>query len=216
MNLYESCHILSVTPSDDIQAIRKAYLLAVKKWHPDRFSHSGALKATAEDNIRLINTAYETLKHHLNKKSHTPFRQQKAPYTYPKTDPIKETPFDPTMKEVLIASLIHLLFRPLAFLLEGIQDPSNSRCQKNYGNTPKITRQSRHKRKSFSTILLEVQKRGGLKKHLKRKFYLRKSPYEAYIRRKKGDGKTCIEGVSESSRADPLKRVNKIRGIPPL
>ncbi len=54
--------VLSVTPSADRAAVRRAYHEAARKWHPDRFAGRAPKEAAeAETNMRLVNEAWETL-----------------------------------------------------------------------------------------------------------------------------------------------------------
>lgn len=41
--------------------LKRAYLALVKRWHPDRFAHDPAEQKLAEEKLRAINVAYETL-----------------------------------------------------------------------------------------------------------------------------------------------------------
>lgn len=43
------------------EEIKRAYLALVKRWHPDRFAHDPVEQKFAEDKLRAINVAYETL-----------------------------------------------------------------------------------------------------------------------------------------------------------
>jgi hypothetical protein len=41
--------------------LKRAYLALVKRWHPDQFAHDPEQQRLAEDKLRTINVAYETL-----------------------------------------------------------------------------------------------------------------------------------------------------------
>ena len=45
-------------------AIRKAYKVAAKRWHPDRFGHNEVQRLEAEEHFKLIQVAYRELSEH--------------------------------------------------------------------------------------------------------------------------------------------------------
>jgi hypothetical protein len=45
-------------------AIRKAYKVAAKRWHPDRFGHNEVQRLEAEERFKLIQVAYRELSEH--------------------------------------------------------------------------------------------------------------------------------------------------------
>ena len=45
-------------------AIRKAYKVAAKRWHPDRFEHNEVQRLEAEEHFKLIQVAYRELSEH--------------------------------------------------------------------------------------------------------------------------------------------------------
>jgi len=57
MNSYE---ILGINENADEKQIRNAYLLAVKKYHPDRYKDN-PLKDLAEEKLKQINMAYDEI-----------------------------------------------------------------------------------------------------------------------------------------------------------
>ena len=44
---------------------RRAYRDLVRVWHPDRFAGDPRLRSRAEERVKLLNTAYDTLVRHL-------------------------------------------------------------------------------------------------------------------------------------------------------
>ncbi len=54
--------ILGLPPGASKQEVKRAYLDLVQVWHPDRFAHNPRLQKKAEDNVKRINEAYETLR----------------------------------------------------------------------------------------------------------------------------------------------------------
>jgi DnaJ like chaperone protein len=52
-----------VDPAASFQAVRVAFTTRLKEYHPDRVAHLGQkLQKVAEEEIKHINLAYETLK----------------------------------------------------------------------------------------------------------------------------------------------------------
>ena len=67
----ERCYeILDVDKDSPPEKIKEAYQDVINVWHPDRFSSSPRLKEKAENKVKEINVAYETLQ------SYMPARQQ--------------------------------------------------------------------------------------------------------------------------------------------
>lgn len=80
MNPYE---VLGVTEGASDQEIRKAYLLMVKKYHPDQF-HEKLFQQTAEKKLVEINEAYDRLCHRGNYSGGTKQgKKNAAPITNP-------------------------------------------------------------------------------------------------------------------------------------
>jgi TPR repeat protein len=52
---------LDVEPGADLVSIRQSYHQLVKVWHPDRFGNDKKLQAVANDKLKKINFAYESL-----------------------------------------------------------------------------------------------------------------------------------------------------------
>ena len=59
--LHECCRILEVEPSASVAEIKQSYRDLARVWHPDRFTGDPRLRARAEERLREINGAYETL-----------------------------------------------------------------------------------------------------------------------------------------------------------
>jgi tetratricopeptide (TPR) repeat protein len=57
-----SYRLLDVEPGASAAEIRKAYLLLVNVWHPDRFAHDDALRGRAQEKLQAINLAYEAVR----------------------------------------------------------------------------------------------------------------------------------------------------------
>jgi curved DNA-binding protein CbpA len=55
----DSFHILQVSPDATLQEARSAYMRLVKRWHPDRFADNPRMRESAQEKLKLINSAYE-------------------------------------------------------------------------------------------------------------------------------------------------------------
>lgn len=57
-------HLATLGVSEDCSddALTQAYRDLVKVWHPDRFAHDGRLRLKAEEQLKLINHAYDSLR----------------------------------------------------------------------------------------------------------------------------------------------------------
>ena len=95
-DLDECYRILGLTSGASPGEIRSAYLDLVKVWHPDRFTHDPKLKLKAQDQLRVINAAYERLKSVGPRPSS---RGPNAPRTYPTPPPSPPTPQGHTASE---------------------------------------------------------------------------------------------------------------------
>jgi DnaJ-class molecular chaperone len=62
MDLKRYFEILELSPDASIDELNQAYRDLVNIWHPDRFAHNPRLKEKAEEKLKALNQAYETLK----------------------------------------------------------------------------------------------------------------------------------------------------------
>jgi curved DNA-binding protein CbpA len=62
MDIQRSLKILEIDRTASIDDVNQAYKDIVSVWHPDRFTHNPRLKRKAEEKIKDVNIAYETLK----------------------------------------------------------------------------------------------------------------------------------------------------------
>jgi curved DNA-binding protein CbpA len=62
MDIQRALKILEIDRTASIDDVNKAYKDIVSVWHPDRFTHNPRLKRKAEEKIKDVNIAYETLK----------------------------------------------------------------------------------------------------------------------------------------------------------
>ena len=61
MDFQRCCDVLDLTPPVAMADLKEAYKDLVQVWHPDRFAHNPRLRLRAEEKIKAINLAYETL-----------------------------------------------------------------------------------------------------------------------------------------------------------
>lgn len=62
MRLDDCYRLLEVDPRATDEELRRAHLDLTKVWHPDRFGHDLALRRKAEEKLKAINEAYETIR----------------------------------------------------------------------------------------------------------------------------------------------------------
>ena len=53
--------ILELSPDASLHDVRQAYKDLVNVWHPDRFAHNPRLREKAENKLKDINAAYDTI-----------------------------------------------------------------------------------------------------------------------------------------------------------
>lgn len=62
MRLEDAYRLLDIDPRASEEEIRRAYRDLTKVWHPDRFGHDEALRRKAEEKLKRINEAWETIR----------------------------------------------------------------------------------------------------------------------------------------------------------
>ncbi len=77
MDIRHCFDILELDRDATIYEAKQAYKDLVNIWHPDRFSNNPRLKQKAEERLKEINQAYETVKSLLS--SRKPLKPEKAP-----------------------------------------------------------------------------------------------------------------------------------------
>lgn len=61
MNARQATEVLGLSENASPAQRKQAYLALVKRWHPDQFAHDPGQQRIAEEKLRAINVAYETL-----------------------------------------------------------------------------------------------------------------------------------------------------------
>ncbi|WP_028324719.1 DnaJ domain-containing protein [Desulfatirhabdium butyrativorans] len=97
MDIEKAFQLLQVPRGASPEAIKAAYRDMVRVWHPDRFAYNEHMRLKAEAQIRLINAAYETLKHATPTPSSDPSPEQ---------PPVAESDLPPVSRENIRASLV--------------------------------------------------------------------------------------------------------------
>jgi DnaJ domain len=77
MTTEECFQTLGIGSGASHEEIRRAYLDLAKVWHPDRFESDPHLRSLAEEHLRCINEAYQTLQHPQGR-AHQPNRGNSA------------------------------------------------------------------------------------------------------------------------------------------
>lgn len=77
MTRLDDCYrLLEVSPGATDEEIRRAHHDLTKVWHPDRFGHDAALRRKAEEKLKAINAAWETIR--ASRESFRPERDAEA------------------------------------------------------------------------------------------------------------------------------------------
>lgn len=61
MRLDECYRLLDLDPSSSDEEIKRAHRDLTKVWHPDRFGNDTSLRRKAEEKLKAINEAHETI-----------------------------------------------------------------------------------------------------------------------------------------------------------
>ena len=78
MDIRRCFDILELARDATIDEAKQAYKDLVNIWHPDRFPNNPRLKQKAEERLKEVNEAYETVKSFLSSKK--PLEPEKAPH----------------------------------------------------------------------------------------------------------------------------------------
>jgi curved DNA-binding protein CbpA len=85
MDIKKCFEILELNPDASVDEAKQAYKDIVNVWHPDRFSHNSRLKEKAEEKLKEINVAYDTVNSFLSSKKGLRPRPDQAPPVNPET-----------------------------------------------------------------------------------------------------------------------------------
>lgn len=64
MRIEDAYRILEIAPEASAEELKSAHRDLTKVWHPDRFANDPAMQRRAEEKLKAINEAYETLRAH--------------------------------------------------------------------------------------------------------------------------------------------------------
>ena len=78
MDIKQSFEILELDRGASTDEIKQSYKDIVTVWHPDRFSNNPRLKQKAEEKLKEVNVAYDTLKSYLSSEQRMEPEQEKA------------------------------------------------------------------------------------------------------------------------------------------
>ena len=93
MDIKQSFEILELDRGASTDEIKQSYKDIVTVWHPDRFPNNPRLKQKAEEKLKEVNVAYDTLKSYLSSEQRMEPKQEKAQpdaAPYDKTEAVVE------------------------------------------------------------------------------------------------------------------------------
>ena len=93
MDIKQSFEILELERGASTDEIKQSYKDIVTVWHPDRFPNNSRLKQKAEEKLKEVNVAYDTLKSYLSSEQRMEPKQEKAQpdaAAYDKTEAVVE------------------------------------------------------------------------------------------------------------------------------
>lgn len=79
MRLNDAYRLLDTDPSASDDEIKRIHRDLMKVWHPDRFGSDAALRQKAEEKLKAINEAYETIRASREGRSRR-YGEEEAPY----------------------------------------------------------------------------------------------------------------------------------------
>jgi len=78
MDIEQSFEILELDSGASTDEIKQSYKDIVAVWHPDRFYNNPLLKQKAEEKLKEVNVAYDTLKSYLSSEQRMEPKQKNA------------------------------------------------------------------------------------------------------------------------------------------
>ncbi|MGI0494213.1 J domain-containing protein [Alkalinema pantanalense CENA528] len=96
MNIRQCYEVLELNPPVSHDDLKQAYKDLVQVWHPDRFSHNPRLRQKAEEKLKQINVAYESLEHLLTQQAITQQAYSQRPSSQPTRSPHSQSPHSRT------------------------------------------------------------------------------------------------------------------------
>jgi curved DNA-binding protein CbpA len=87
MDIRRCFEILELESGASPDEAKQAYKDIVNVWHPDRFSNNPRLKRKAEEKLKEVNVAYETVKSFLSGKQEVEPEQKTTPQAQAKAEP---------------------------------------------------------------------------------------------------------------------------------
>ncbi len=78
MDIKQSFEILELDRGASTDEIKQSYKDIVTVWHPDRFPNNSRLKQKAEEKLKEVNVAYDTLKSYLSSEQRMEPKQEKT------------------------------------------------------------------------------------------------------------------------------------------
>ncbi len=78
MDIKQSFEILELDRGASTDEIKQSYKDIVTVWHPDRFPNNSRLKQKAEEKLKEVNVAYDTLNSYLSSKQRMEPKQEKT------------------------------------------------------------------------------------------------------------------------------------------
>ncbi|MEA1900974.1 MAG: DnaJ domain-containing protein [Thermodesulfobacteriota bacterium] len=93
MDIKQSFEILELDRGASTDEIKQSYKDIVTVWHPDRFSNNPRLRQRAEEKLKEVNAAYDTVKSYLSSEQRMEPKQENAQpdaAPYDKTEAVVE------------------------------------------------------------------------------------------------------------------------------
>jgi hypothetical protein len=214
MNIRECFQRLEIPPSANAAEIKQAYIKLVKNWHPDKFENNHLLKAYAEERIKIINAAYDSIRRYLVLKEKFSSVEHKPPDSpfFAKTASSTHLIFIATDLLKICSWVLKKIFLILKQIYFGDGDNESVLPKEN-----QFTKSHRSSSKPFRQVLQDLKQRrpNSAASRYAHKRYKRKMIYhlrQAYgPRRNKG-----LRSISAIDAPENIQQVRSIRKISPI